>query len=527
MFKECFDVIMVWYQNDWGLYGRRNEMIARTLATHPAIRKIIHIEPPLPLDWLAQNINSTILDANIAINLKRLLGYNDNGVWLFTPHIPNNNDINYARKLVSIQLFQLFKAYKIENFILWLYPPHSISELMFDLFSDKASLVCCDIVDDHRCYFLEDYKRYNYTQMVYEKLINKADICFTVSEHLKREFSTIQPNIFYFPNAVDSNFLKGNYDIPNDIKTIPQPIIGYTGSLLNRIDCDLLDFLAKTEPNYSIVLIGTAPSAKVIELIKKHKNIYYLGPKKYIQIPNYINSFKVCIIPHLVNQFTNAMNPLKLYNYLAMGKPVVTTSVAGVEEFSDIISIVRTKAEFLEKIRFWIKKDESKEIEKRKKKVSNHTWEKRVQEMMKLIIDYIHNCPSGASKSETSCTLEIKKLPHVSIIILNYNGLEDTLECISSIYKTVYVKYQVIVIDNGSKNNEAQKLINWANKQKKKSPLRFNYIQFDIEIPLEEFDEIYTNFKRNRRLAEKKHGKRLKIHIGRIIGKSLMMFEGK
>jgi len=66
-----------------------------------------------------------------------------------------------------------------------------------------------------------------------------------------------------------------------------------------------------------------------------------------------------------------------------------------------------------------------------------------------------------------------------------------------------------------------------ANKQKKKSPLRFNYIQFDIKIPLGEFDEIYTNFKRNRRLAEKKHGKRLKIHIGRIIGKSLMMFEGK
>ena len=79
-----FDVIMVWYQNDWGLYGRRNEFIARTMLRHRAVRKVLHIEPPIDLEHLNSRLRSDSLDDNVHMNLKRINLYNDKGVFLYT-----------------------------------------------------------------------------------------------------------------------------------------------------------------------------------------------------------------------------------------------------------------------------------------------------------------------------------------------------------------------------------------------------------------------------------------------------------
>ena len=85
---QRFDIIMAWYQNDWGLYGRRNEMLARYLSENPQIRRVIHIEPPINLDILKRKLKSSSFDDNTGVNLKRIQKYTDGKVLTFTPHIP-------------------------------------------------------------------------------------------------------------------------------------------------------------------------------------------------------------------------------------------------------------------------------------------------------------------------------------------------------------------------------------------------------------------------------------------------------
>ncbi|MCB0749664.1 MAG: glycosyltransferase family 2 protein, partial [Ignavibacteriae bacterium] len=144
------NIVMFWYQNDWGLYGRRNEMLAKTLVKNNEINKVVHIEPPINIESLHTNEVKSF-DANIEVNKKRSKVFIDNEVITYTP--------TYSGELTKEKVDEIFRGITqlltnegIEDYILWLYPPHFMSRYAILNFSKKARMIVSDIVDDHRLY---------------------------------------------------------------------------------------------------------------------------------------------------------------------------------------------------------------------------------------------------------------------------------------------------------------------------------------------------------------------------------------
>lgn len=379
--KRKKNIVMFWYQNDWGIYGRRNEMLAKTFANNENINKIIHIEPPINLDRF-ENSESNNLDANIVINKKRFSLFNDTNVITYTP--------SYRGELTELKIKQIFDEIQnillkleIKDYILWLYPPHYMSSIAITRMGENAQLIVSDIVDDHRQYVLDRYIFDNY-QSLYNNIISNSDICFSVSEKLCNEFKHLCENIYFVPNAVDEKLL--NYKSgpkPKELENIKNPIIGYVGALSFRLDIELIAQITSKLDKYSFVFIGTSPSESLKEICKK-ENIHILPPVNHELVKDYINNFDICIIPHSINDATSSMNPLKIYEYLALGKQVVSTNISGIEKFSEYVLIANSPNEFIKNINKII--IDKKLLHKVPDEIIKHnTWNNRVKSILKLL----------------------------------------------------------------------------------------------------------------------------------------------
>jgi glycosyltransferase involved in cell wall biosynthesis len=99
-----------------------------------------------------------------------------------------------------------------------------------------------------------------------------------------------------------------------------------------------------------VVLIGPVENSNLLKNLVKLKNAYYLGSVPYQELPEFIKKFDVCMIPHMVNKLTASMNPLKLFEFLATGKPIVSTNIGGVDQFLDIIFVAQSEEDFIQKL---------------------------------------------------------------------------------------------------------------------------------------------------------------------------------
>ena len=141
-----------------------------------------------------------------------------------------------------------------------------------------------------------------------------------------------------------------NFSLDNKFLNImknQKPIIGYYGALASWFDYELVKYLAKQRPDYNIVLLGIKYDDSFDKSdISKFPNIYFLGPKNYDILPNYASQFTVCTIPFVINSITEATSPLKLFEYMALGKPIVTTDMNECRKYKSVM-ICKTKEDFV------------------------------------------------------------------------------------------------------------------------------------------------------------------------------------
>lgn len=222
----------------------------------------------------------------------------------------------------------------------------------------------------------------------YKFIMKNADLIFTVSESLKNFFSN-REDVHWISNGVDLDYFTGSIkkvSSRDDVK------IGYVGKIQERVDFELIEQCLKRFPNYSFIFLGPILSCKkeVKRLQDNYLNVHFYGDIHYNDLPSYMKEFDVTIIPHKVNSFTNSMNPLKLYEYLASGKQVVTTEVAGTEMLSEYVYESKTNQEFLNNIEYAINqlfnKDDLSDKIINSVNIEN-TWSYKVDKMNKLISD--------------------------------------------------------------------------------------------------------------------------------------------
>jgi glycosyltransferase involved in cell wall biosynthesis len=161
----------------------------------------------------------------------------------------------------------------------------------------------------------------------------------------------VNPNTALICNGVDFERFAADYPEPADIAPIPHPRIGYAGVIKKQLDIALLVRLARARPQYSFVSVGPVLNIggkeKEFAEFRQLPNVHLLGNKHVDLLPSYVRQFDVCLMCYVVNDYTRYIYPLKLNEYLATGRPVVSSPIETVLSFDDVVTLAGTDGEWL------------------------------------------------------------------------------------------------------------------------------------------------------------------------------------
>lgn len=278
------------------------------------------------------------------------------------------------------------------------------------------------------------------------KLVQSCDLLVVTAQRLYDKWLPYHRPTVLARNAADYQFYESRCQ-PNDLLGgVRQPIIGYYGAIADWFDVQLLGEVAKLRPNYSFVLLGGVFDVDVSPL-QALPNIKLLGQQPYETMPQYLYHFAACIIPFKINPITEATDPVKFYEYLSGGKPVVSVKLPELEPYRDYVYLAETATEFAAQVDRALAEDSPEKAERRKLLAQQHSWAER--------------CRRVANALQTTA-------PRASIVIVTYNNLALTKLCLESVIRnTEYENYEVIVVDNNSKDDTPDYLRALAQQQDK------------------------------------------------------------
>ena len=295
--------------------------------------------------------------------------------------------LNYLLNLTNLK--RVIKKYGFSNAVLWIYTPDAV-DYVRRLWEEK---VVYDCVDE---YTAQPYYKDNFDNIELDEieLLKRADYVITSAPKLYEAKSKYNKNTYLVPNAGDyEHFSKAMRDyipIPEDISSIPKPVIGFVGAIDEyKLDFRLIAYLADKNPNWSIVLIGPVGQAERgtdIKEFKKRENVYLLGQKDYKLMPNYIKVFDVCIIPYVRNEYTEGCLPLKFFEFLATGKPVVISGLPALEQFNGVVKIANMPDDFVSVVKDSLQNDSEEERELRLATARENTWDKKVDKLEEIVL---------------------------------------------------------------------------------------------------------------------------------------------
>ncbi len=249
----------------------------------------------------------------------------DAGVRVVVPHLPDGLRSEIAINAVMREMLrQMFNDHEIDEYVFWYYTPMALK--FTDHFKPVASVYDC--MDE-----LSAFKgAHSHLPILEKQLFRKVDLVFTGGQSLYEAKRGQHPSVHAFPSSIDAaHFGKARTTVtdPEDQAHIPHPRLGFFGVIDERFDIDLLDQVAKQRPEWQFVIIG--PVVKIDpETLPKHANIHYLGGKKYDELPHYLAGWDIALLLFARNESTRFISPTKTPEYLAAGKPVISTSIRDV-----------------------------------------------------------------------------------------------------------------------------------------------------------------------------------------------------
>lgn len=311
-------------------------------------------------------------------------------VWVMSPFsIPLHKYciIRYFnRKILICMLRHLARKLSFHEPVLWTYNPMS-SYLLGSLGEIERVYHCVDEISAQPGMPSEHIKSAEID------LLKKVDVVFTTSMNLYNKKKLYNQHCYYHSNVADfkhfhravTEKFERSQDLPHDGKKI----LGFIGAISGyKQDFQLLRYVAEKCPEYNIVLIGKVGEGEPgtnADILKECRNIYFLGAKSYQKLPEYLSFIDVALLPSCLNEYTNNMFPMKFFEYLAAGKPVVATDIPAIKEFAEYCYIANSKEEFVENIKLALQEDKEIENNKRLALAKEHTYVGRMNKMLKII----------------------------------------------------------------------------------------------------------------------------------------------
>lgn len=319
---------------------------------------------------------------------KRLSKINEN-LWVFSTvhlcpsqrtHLPKGMDIktfNYRLKAEALKY--LVNKLEFSSPIIITYLGESVKYLN-DI---PRKMLCYDCVDDFSSFTWSDED----TCLLEEELIDSADLVFTTARELYEKVHKVHEQTYYLPNAVEfDHFQKASITqpIPKDMLNFGHPIIGFVGAFWEWVDEEMVNFIAESRPEWRLVIIGPRQPG-MGESLQAMPNVFFLGVKEYAELPQYVSQFDVCLIPFKLNSVTFSANPIKMWEYMASGKPIVSTPIPEVKAQGNLVYIGNGKIEFLQKIEEALQETGQRKSLQRMLKAEANDWNARVKELQQLI----------------------------------------------------------------------------------------------------------------------------------------------
>ena len=290
----------------------------------------------------------------------------------------------WARRMnvhrISRHLGRFLRQHGIERHLLWICGP--IAAEFIGALGEKASVYYC--ADEYAALPRAPVRA---VRDLEARALTSADITLVVSERLLEKKSPQANRIALLRHGVDhAHFRRAMLDetpTPAAMADIPQPVIGLIGRIDDWMDTDLLAHIATSRPEWSVVVVGSVVTRRRAWM--KLSNVHCLGPRPYRDLPSYVKAMAVTILPYRINQQTLCCNPLKLREYLAAGRPVVSVAVPEVQQYLPWVRVAHSAEEFTASIGDVLRSDGPEQQRARSESVADESWDRRAEEVVALL----------------------------------------------------------------------------------------------------------------------------------------------
>lgn len=388
------DIVVVGIQS-WDLpIGSNCKNIAEEFSKH---NRVLYVNPPLDRGSVLKGKNNPLIKkqqrvrkgfdpdlVQIKENLWNLYPKTivESINWIKNPRLFDMLNKRNAKKFAS-DVSSAIKKLGVKNFILF-----NDSSMHLGVHLDELLNPVIHI------YYMRDYLIKNHYWKIHgvriePQLIKKVDLVVNNSVFYTEYGAKYNKHSYMIGQGCDTSLFNDNDNkiaIPEDMKSIPGPILGYVGVITSkRLSIEILTHIAKTKPEWSIVLVGPEDDKFKSSELHQFKNVFFPGSRDTSELPAYIKSFDIAMNPQIVNFGTIGNYPRKIDEYLTMGKPVIATSTKAMEYFKDYTYLGDTKEDYI-KIAEKALKEDSPDLQKKRKLFgTSHSWSNNVQEIYKYI----------------------------------------------------------------------------------------------------------------------------------------------
>ena len=398
---DKLDIVFFWKQNDTGIYGRRQDMFVKYLARDERVSRIIHFDAPIGFfrsAGAASTSGSVGRSSHAWLVLKqtfrRKLGLENRENVRFDTfvHVTRRRVPKWLKRVLPSEkdypdyLEKRLRSHGVgrRRTVFWVCP----NDFHFSAVDERldADLVIADVIDDQRKWPIPPAYREKLDRN-YAEILARSDLVLVNCRTVFESMTPFSDEIHLVPNAVEILEDAHAWPKPRELARMDGPIVGYVGNLdIIRIDLELLKAVASRRPGWNLVFIGSMHKGREIQVLKKYGNVHFLGVRVYEQALRYIRHFDVAIIPHLDNDLTRSMNPLKMYVYQSLHVPVVSTPIENIEDFGGLVHVGDTPEEFIAKVEGCLQRaPEAEQPRGTLELLRARSWPERVERVLALV----------------------------------------------------------------------------------------------------------------------------------------------
>jgi glycosyltransferase involved in cell wall biosynthesis len=392
--------LVVFFDHDWDANVQKNRqhfLIAELARQLEGCARVLGVERPICpltdpfrkrakfLSWLRGERGIQRITSNLYVYTPFVLMHN-----LIASRVPGVTTFN--RFLMRVLLRAVLKRleFQRDHLIAWIHHPYQLEEI--GLVREKGLVYDC--YDDYSSAPGSPARRRDLQQRE-RTVLERADWVFVVSEELLKSKDKRAKHISLVANGVEyGHFSRASTEHIESVPQRDEAVLGFTGKITSRLDFGLLARLAIEYPEWQMDIVG--PQDQDEQLLQQPDyqafatapNVRLLGPKPYRDLPIYMRGFDVCILPYTAHDpFNVHCSPLKLYEYLATGKPIVSTDLPAVRPFSGLIRIARDQDEFARQTAAALKERDGRLVQRRLAAARENSWERRAEQVSRVLAE--------------------------------------------------------------------------------------------------------------------------------------------